>query len=141
MVFLNGDAIPEPDALGRRISDDHFLLLFNAHSEPIAFQLPAAQLRQQLADETGHVRRYRRPRPGAVEGALQAHSAGLLGDGPVDRQRVRRGAQRRQGAGSPGRADDRQDLGLIRLRAADLGQIRSGDQVGPPARRKASSGL
>ncbi len=40
MVFLNGDAIPEPDFMGRRISDDHFLLLFNAHSESISFSLP-----------------------------------------------------------------------------------------------------
>jgi glycogen operon protein len=40
MVFLNGDAIPEPDHLGRTIVDDHFLLLFNAHSEPVDFILP-----------------------------------------------------------------------------------------------------
>ncbi|GAA2096773.1 glycogen debranching protein GlgX [Microlunatus panaciterrae] len=40
MVFLNGDAIPEPDSMGRRIHDDHFLLLFNAHSEPVDFTLP-----------------------------------------------------------------------------------------------------
>jgi isoamylase len=40
MVFLNGDAIPEPDALGRRISDDHFLLMFNAHSDPVDFVVP-----------------------------------------------------------------------------------------------------
>ena len=40
MVFLNGDAIPETDTRGQRITDDHFLLLFNAHSEPISFQMP-----------------------------------------------------------------------------------------------------
>jgi glycogen operon protein len=40
MVFLNGDAIPEPDALGRRISDDHFLMMFNAHSDPVDFVVP-----------------------------------------------------------------------------------------------------
>ena len=40
MVFLNGDAIPEQDQMGRRVTDDHFLLLFNAHSEPIRFTLP-----------------------------------------------------------------------------------------------------
>jgi isoamylase len=43
MVFLNGDAIPEPDALGRRITDDHFLLMFNAHHEPVDFTLPPEQ--------------------------------------------------------------------------------------------------
>jgi len=40
MVFLNGDAIPELDSMGRSISDDHFLLLFNAWMEPISFTLP-----------------------------------------------------------------------------------------------------
>ncbi len=40
MVFLNGDAIPELDQMGRPIYDDHFLLLFNAHWEPITFTLP-----------------------------------------------------------------------------------------------------
>jgi len=40
MVFLNGDAIPEPDTLGRRISDDHFLLMFNASAEAISFTTP-----------------------------------------------------------------------------------------------------
>ncbi|HEV2928058.1 MAG TPA: glycogen debranching enzyme, partial [Propionibacteriaceae bacterium] len=41
MVFLNGDGIPEQDNMGRRITDDHFLLLFNAHNEPIRFTLPS----------------------------------------------------------------------------------------------------
>jgi glycogen operon protein len=27
--------------MGRRVTDDHFLLLFNAHSEPIRFTLPS----------------------------------------------------------------------------------------------------
>jgi glycogen operon protein len=41
MVFLNGDAIPEQDNMGRRVTDDHFLLLFNAHNVPIRFTLPS----------------------------------------------------------------------------------------------------
>jgi isoamylase len=41
MVFLNGEGIPEPDNHGRPISDSHFLLLFNAHSEPVDFILPS----------------------------------------------------------------------------------------------------
>ena len=40
MVFLNGDAIPEPDFMGRRVTDDHFLLLFNAYWESITFTMP-----------------------------------------------------------------------------------------------------
>ncbi|MEV0199507.1 glycogen debranching protein GlgX [Nonomuraea sp. NPDC050691] len=39
-VFLNGDAITEPDRRGRPIRDDSFLLLFNAHHEPITFTIP-----------------------------------------------------------------------------------------------------
>ncbi|MFI7533003.1 glycogen debranching protein GlgX [Streptosporangium sp. NPDC049376] len=39
-VFLNGDAITEPDRRGRRIVDDSFLLLFNAHHDVIGFTIP-----------------------------------------------------------------------------------------------------
>ncbi len=41
-VFLNGDAISEPDPRGEKISDARFLLLFNAHSNPLTFTLPDA---------------------------------------------------------------------------------------------------
>jgi isoamylase len=40
-IFLNGDAIPDLDARGQRILDDSFLVLFNAHHEPVEFELPA----------------------------------------------------------------------------------------------------
>ncbi|WP_304116765.1 glycogen debranching protein GlgX [Mycolicibacterium bacteremicum] len=40
-VFLNGDAIPEPNARGERVRDDSFLLCFNAHDEPLDFVLPS----------------------------------------------------------------------------------------------------
>jgi len=43
MVFLNGQAIPEPDPHGQRILDSDFLMLFNAHSDPVNFALPPAQ--------------------------------------------------------------------------------------------------
>ena len=39
-VFLNGDGFPDTDARGERITDDSFLLCFNAHHEPIDFTLP-----------------------------------------------------------------------------------------------------
>jgi glycogen operon protein len=39
-VFLNGDAIPDPDERGERVVDDSFFLLFNAHDAPIEFTLP-----------------------------------------------------------------------------------------------------
>jgi glycogen operon protein len=39
-VFLNGDAITEPGPRGERVRDEHFLLLFNAHSDAVTFVLP-----------------------------------------------------------------------------------------------------
>ena len=69
MVFLNGDAIPELDHMGRRITDDHFLLLFNAHSEPISFTLPpkafGSNWRIRLDTATGAVDPAGRASPGA----------------------------------------------------------------------------
>ncbi|MCL2595899.1 MAG: glycogen debranching protein GlgX, partial [Promicromonosporaceae bacterium] len=46
-VFLNGDAIRETDRRGRQQVDDSFLLLFNAHYEPLDFALPSAEYGQQ----------------------------------------------------------------------------------------------
>ena len=42
VVFLNGDAIPAPNARGERVVDDTFLLCFNAHAEPVEFVTPDA---------------------------------------------------------------------------------------------------
>jgi isoamylase len=42
-VYLNGHGIPDLDERGQRVSDDSFLLWFNAHYEPIDFALPAAE--------------------------------------------------------------------------------------------------
>jgi glycogen operon protein len=39
-VFLNGQAITEPDETGARVLDDSLLVLFNAHHEPLDFRLP-----------------------------------------------------------------------------------------------------
>jgi isoamylase len=39
-VFLNGEAIPDPDPRGEKVADDSFLLLFNAHYEPLPFTIP-----------------------------------------------------------------------------------------------------
>ncbi|MFI7012530.1 glycogen debranching protein GlgX [Streptomyces sp. NPDC050145] len=65
-VFLNGDAIAEPDTRGRRVVDDSFLLLMNSYREPVAFDLPGADYGERWttridttdargdADETEH---------------------------------------------------------------------------------------
>jgi glycogen operon protein len=39
-VFLNGDAIAEPDGRGNRVADDSFLLFFNGHHEDMDFTVP-----------------------------------------------------------------------------------------------------
>jgi glycogen operon protein len=39
-VYLSGVGLPETDARGRPVIDDDFVLLFNAHHEPIDFRLP-----------------------------------------------------------------------------------------------------
>ena len=38
-VYLNGRGIETTDARGRKVIDDSFLVLFNAHSEPVRFTL------------------------------------------------------------------------------------------------------
>jgi glycogen operon protein len=40
-VFLNGDELHETTARGEPIGDESFLLLFNAHHEPVRYALPA----------------------------------------------------------------------------------------------------
>jgi isoamylase len=40
MVFLNGDAIPEPDRRGEKMIDDSFLVAFNASDQEITFTIP-----------------------------------------------------------------------------------------------------
>ncbi|MEP7159586.1 MAG: glycogen debranching protein GlgX [Dermatophilaceae bacterium] len=39
-VFLNGDGILAPDELGRRVVDDDFILMFNAHNDEVEFTIP-----------------------------------------------------------------------------------------------------
>ena len=42
-VFLNGEAVPTRDDRGRRIVDDSFYVMFNAHSEALEFVLPESK--------------------------------------------------------------------------------------------------
>ena len=39
-VYLNGNGIPDLDVRGQRVTDDSFVLYFNAHHEAIDFALP-----------------------------------------------------------------------------------------------------
>ncbi len=40
MIYLNGSDIPETDWYGNKMVDNDFILIFNAHYEPIMFTLP-----------------------------------------------------------------------------------------------------
>ena len=50
-MFLNGEEIATPDDRGRRIVDDSFVLLFNAHHEDAEFTLPPGRFGEQWACE------------------------------------------------------------------------------------------
>ena len=58
-VFLNGDAIPAPNARGERVVDDSFLLCFNAHGNALDFVTPDGDYAKEwtaaidTADPTG----------------------------------------------------------------------------------------
>ncbi|MEU5775887.1 glycogen debranching protein GlgX [Streptomyces venezuelae] len=81
-VFLNGDAIAEPDAHGRPVVDDSFMLLLNSYREPVVFDLPDATYGERwttridttdptgVADETEH--------KANAEVTLEPHSLLLL---------------------------------------------------------------
>ncbi|MFH8753163.1 glycogen debranching protein GlgX [Streptomyces rimosus] len=54
-VFLNGSAITEPGPRGERITDDSFLLMFNAHADEREFTVPVDHGRQwQAVVDTAH---------------------------------------------------------------------------------------
>src|SRR6266516_4186293 len=54
-LFLNGQAITDRDRRGQRVTDDSFLLLFNAYHEPIDWTLPKqwGELWEAVLDTSG----------------------------------------------------------------------------------------
>ncbi len=60
-VFLNGEAIPEPNARGERVVDDSFLMCFNAHDHEVDFVIPSDEYASEwtavldTTDATGSV--------------------------------------------------------------------------------------
>jgi glycogen operon protein len=50
-MFLNGEVIPTPGERGEKITDDSFVLLFNAHAEDRAFKLPRRRMGRRWALE------------------------------------------------------------------------------------------
>jgi glycogen operon protein len=66
-AFLNGDEIASRTPHGEEIVDDSFLLLFNAHSEPVTFTLPTRRFGPYWAVELATA-------DGAPDGVLPARS-------------------------------------------------------------------
>ena len=60
MVYINGNAITEPDERGQRILDDSFIMCFNAYHESIEFTLPDTRFGRRwklivdTTEETGY---------------------------------------------------------------------------------------
>jgi glycogen operon protein len=80
-VFLNGDAIEEPNSRGQRVYDDSFLILFNAHYGDLQFHLPPAQFgtRWEHVVDTADMgpRRHRALKAGSQR-SVKAHSLVVL---------------------------------------------------------------
>ncbi|MGO9286051.1 MAG: glycogen debranching protein GlgX [Mycobacterium sp.] len=61
-VFLNGEALHEPNARGERVIDDSFLLCFNAHDHEVDFVIPRDDYAREwtaeldTTDPTGEVK-------------------------------------------------------------------------------------
>jgi isoamylase len=72
-VFLNGAEIPSRTSTGEEIVDDSFLVLFNAHFEPVTFTLPTRRFGARWSVElaTGE---------GAQEGVIVGRADVLLQD-------------------------------------------------------------
>jgi len=84
-VYLNGSRLPDVDARGEKVSDDSFLVLMNAHSDPVDFVLPDGPFGQvwavqfDTADDDAGSRsdRRRQVKAGTVR-PVAAHAVVLL---------------------------------------------------------------
>ena len=88
-VFHNGHGIQEQDSRGRRITDDSFLLAFNAHDDDVDFALPAEEYSRfwdVLVDTAD--REYR----GAAQGRIGAEAGSQVDGGAPGPLRPRGGS-------------------------------------------------
>ena len=86
-VFLNGRGIPDRDARGQRVLDDSFVLCFNAHYEPIEFNLPPVDFgaNWRVVVHTGAEDTERSEELGAAAGlTVGAHTAVVLQAVPAE---------------------------------------------------------
>ena len=77
-VFLNGAEIPSRTPDGHEITDDSFLLLFNAYGEPITFTLPTRRFGSRWQVELATGEAPEGPLGARALVAVQEHSLVLL---------------------------------------------------------------
>jgi isoamylase len=80
-VFLNGDALPHPDARGERVRDDSFYWFLNPSDAPVTFRPPGAPFGRSWAIELDTAEAPGAEAPGVVAGAkltAAPHSTVLL---------------------------------------------------------------
>ncbi|MGC3943394.1 MAG: glycogen debranching protein GlgX [Chryseolinea sp.] len=78
-VYLNGRGIHTRDALGRKVIDDSFYIMFNAHYEPIEFKLPPESYGKTWSKvlDTAH-KYFRKENPVAPETMTTAEGRSIL---------------------------------------------------------------
>ena len=76
-IFLNGKAIQGQDERGRPLVDDSFLLLFNAHSEPVEWSIPGDYaMAWALVLDTSHLQPEAKRKP--VKGRVTTPARSIL---------------------------------------------------------------
>ncbi|GAA5059123.1 glycogen debranching protein GlgX [Nocardia callitridis] len=84
-VYLNGDAIAEPGPRGEPVTDDSFLLCFNAHHEAIDFAVPSTEYGTEWSvalDSSAPTGRREATYPAATTVAVEARSLLVLSSAP-----------------------------------------------------------
>ena len=77
-MFLNGDELHETTSRGEPIGDESFLLLFNAHYEPVTFQLPARRFGARWKLELSTADPHAEERSFAAREPVEVESRSLL---------------------------------------------------------------
>jgi isoamylase len=79
-MYLNGHGIAGADARGQEVSDDHFLLYFNAGADDVPLTLPPDEYAAawDVVIDTGEVRRRKRPMKAGVRSTVRGRSVLVL---------------------------------------------------------------
>jgi glycogen operon protein len=80
-VYLNGQGIPGLDARGQRVTDDSFLMCFNAHDAAIEFTLPPAEFGAAwipVVNTADHAPPAGEPKPVTAGAKIQVESRAMV---------------------------------------------------------------